>query len=130
MNMLLDKSFACSSDFPNYLSIIKNFEQRRRLSKLRISAHKLQIEIGRKICFTEPYHDGCLPSYKFLVHLYAALRSGKDESRFSKSTNLAVQSELGRFPLHFDILKQILRFWHRLENLDSSWYLPISICNL
>jgi hypothetical protein len=31
----------------NYLSIIKNFEQRRRLSKLRISAHKLQIEIGR-----------------------------------------------------------------------------------
>jgi hypothetical protein len=38
-----------------------------------------------------------------------------------KSTNLAVQSELGRFPLHFDILKQILRFWHRLENLDSSF---------
>jgi hypothetical protein len=34
------------------------------------------------------------------------------------STNFAVQSELGRFPLHFDILKQILRFWHRLENLD------------
>ena len=29
-----------------------------------------------------------------------------------KSTNFAVQSELGRFPLHFDILKQILRFWH------------------
>jgi hypothetical protein len=25
------------------------------------------------------------------------------------------------FPLHFDILKQILRFWHRLENLDSSF---------
>jgi hypothetical protein len=38
-----------------------------------------------------------------------------------KSTNLAVQSELGRFPLHFDILKQILRFWRRLENLDSSF---------
>ena len=38
-----------------------------------------------------------------------------------KSTNLAIQSELGRFPLHFDILKQILRFWHRLENLDSSF---------
>ena len=33
--------------YENYLSIIKNFEQRRRLSKLRISAHKLQIEIGR-----------------------------------------------------------------------------------
>jgi hypothetical protein len=26
--------------YENYLSIIKNFEQRRRLSKLRISAHK------------------------------------------------------------------------------------------
>jgi hypothetical protein len=33
--------------YENYLSIIKNFGQRRRLSKLRISAHKLQIEIGR-----------------------------------------------------------------------------------
>ena len=33
--------------YENYLSIIKNFEQRRKLSKLRISAHKLQIEIGR-----------------------------------------------------------------------------------
>ena len=39
------------------------------------------------------------------------------------STNFAVQSELGRFPLHFDILKQILRFWHRLENLD--WSFPL-----
>ena len=33
--------------YENYLSIIKHFEQRRKLSKLRISAHKLQIEIGR-----------------------------------------------------------------------------------
>jgi hypothetical protein len=31
----------------NYLSIIQNFEQRRRMSKLRISAHKLQIEARR-----------------------------------------------------------------------------------
>jgi hypothetical protein len=35
--------------YENYVSIIKNFEQRRWLSKLRISAHKLQIEIGRSI---------------------------------------------------------------------------------
>ena len=35
------------------------------------------------MCCTEPYHDGCLPSYKFSVHLYAALRSGKDESKCS-----------------------------------------------
>jgi hypothetical protein len=40
-----------------------------------------------------PYHDGCLPSYKFLVHLFAALRSGKDESRFSSlCQNLKIPS--------------------------------------
>jgi hypothetical protein len=51
-----------------------------------LSVKKLvKLGIFCKICFTEPYHDGCLPSYKFLVHLYAALRSGKDESRFSKT---------------------------------------------
>ena len=33
--------------YENYLSIIKNVEQRRGLSKLKISTHKLQIEIGR-----------------------------------------------------------------------------------
>lgn len=31
-----------------------------------------------------------------------------------KSTNF----ELGRLPLHFDIMKQ---FWHRLENIDMSF---------
>jgi hypothetical protein len=34
------------------------------------------------------------------------------------STNFAVLSELGRFPIHFDILKAMLSYWHRLENLD------------
>jgi hypothetical protein len=34
------------------------------------------------------------------------------------STNVAVLSELGRFPIHFDILKAMLSYWHRLENLD------------
>ena len=33
------------------------------------------------------------------------------------STNFAVLSELGRFPIHFDILKAMLSYWHRLENL-------------
>jgi hypothetical protein len=41
-----------------------------------LSVEKLvKLGIFCKICCTEPYHDGCLPSYKFLVHLYAALRS-------------------------------------------------------
>jgi hypothetical protein len=48
----------------------------------KLHCEKLLVKLGIfcKICFTEPYHDGCLPSYTFLVHLYAALRSGKDES--------------------------------------------------
>ena len=49
-----------------------------------MSVKKLvKLRIFCKICCTEPYHDGCLLSYKFLVHLYAALRSEKDESKFS-----------------------------------------------
>ena len=36
-----------------------------------------------------------------------------------KTTNFAVLSELGRFPLHFDIVKAIINFWVRLENLDN-----------
>ena len=38
-----------------------------------------------------------------------------------KATNLATLSELGRFPLHFDIVKAMIRYWYRLENLDSSF---------
>jgi hypothetical protein len=47
-----------------------------------LSVKKLvKLGIFCKICCTEPY--GCLPSNKCLVHLYAVLRSGKDESKFS-----------------------------------------------
>jgi hypothetical protein len=52
-----------------YLKIKTNVLSVKKLVKLGIFC---------KICFTEPYHDGCLPSYTFLVHLYAALRSGKE----------------------------------------------------
>ena len=38
-----------------------------------------------------------------------------------KSTNFAVLSELGRFPLHYDIVKHVLGYWHRLENIGSSF---------
>ena len=37
-----------------------------------------------------------------------------------KSTNFAVLSELGRFPLHFDIVKSIVRYWQRLECLEEN----------
>jgi hypothetical protein len=49
--LLLELKIKTNFGYENYLSIIKNFEQRRRLSKLRISAHKLQIEIGRYLAF-------------------------------------------------------------------------------
>jgi hypothetical protein len=41
--------------FEKYLDKIKNFEQRRTLTRFRISAHKLAIETGRHT--TEFAHD-------------------------------------------------------------------------
>ena len=40
-----------------------------------------------------------------------------------KSTNFAVLSELGRFPLHYDIVKSLIRYWYRLENLSTEFTL-------
>jgi hypothetical protein len=40
-----------------------------------------------------------------------------------RATNFATLSELGRFPLHFDIIKSMIHYWHRLENLDSNFTL-------
>ena len=37
-----------------------------------------------------------------------------------KSTDFAVMSELGRFPFHLDIIKNVLKYWHRLENVDQN----------
>jgi hypothetical protein len=38
-----------------------------------------------------------------------------------KTTNLATLSELGMFPLQFDVIKSMIRYWYRLENLNSSF---------
>jgi hypothetical protein len=38
-----------------------------------------------------------------------------------KSTNVTVLSELCRFPIHYQIIKQMLGYWHHLENLESSF---------
>jgi hypothetical protein len=40
-------TFKVHFGFENYLSVIGNFEHRRCLTKLRISAHRLHIETGR-----------------------------------------------------------------------------------
>jgi hypothetical protein len=36
-----------------------------------------------------------------------------------KTTNQTVLSEIGRFPIYFDIIKSMLNYWQRLEYLDS-----------
>ena len=38
-----------------------------------------------------------------------------------KSTNFEILSELGRFPIHYQIIKQMRGYWHHLENLESSF---------
>ena len=37
-----------------------------------------------------------------------------------KSANFTVMSELGRYQLYLDIIKAMLKYWHRLENLDRN----------
>ena len=39
--------FKCNFGFGNYLSIVRSFEHRKNITKQRISAHQLQIEVGR-----------------------------------------------------------------------------------
>jgi hypothetical protein len=57
----------------------QNLDDKCKLKVDVLSFKKLaKLGIFCKICCTEPHHDGGLPSYTFLVHLYAALRSEKD----------------------------------------------------
>ena len=39
----------------------------------------------------------------------------------NKSTKFAVLSEQGRHPMSFSIVQNILKYWHRLENLDDTY---------
>ena len=53
-----------------------------------------------------------------------------------KNTNFAVMSELGRFPFYLDIIKNVLKYWHRqnsplfdalecskdTDSASNSWY--------
>ena len=66
-----------------------------------------------------------------LDQIYLNLEIEKLHIKFSKyilgvnkrATNFATLSELGRFPLHFDIIKSMIRYWNRLKNLDSNFTL-------
>ena len=37
-----------------------------------------------------------------------------------KSTNIAVLSELGRYPIYLNLITQVLSYWHMLENEPSN----------
>lgn len=61
--------------------------------------------------------------------IYSNLFCEKLHLKFCKSvlgvhktaTNFAVLSDLGRFPLHLDIVRSMIRYWYRLENLGQSF---------
>ena len=36
------------------------------------------------------------------------------------TTSLATVGELGRYPAHISIISKIIKFWHRMANLDES----------
>lgn len=49
---------------------------------------------------------------------------------WKKSTNFAVLSELGRLPLHLNIVKAQMLYWHRLENLSDNFSILKDAFNL
>ena len=50
------------------------------------------------------------------------------KSSNNKSSNFAVYAEMGRRPFYLDIVKSMLLFWHRVENMpfDSLLYNALS----
>lgn len=65
-------SFKDHFQFEEYLNIVKNFDKRRSLTKLRISAHKLKIEKGRFFKPPIPVEnrvcDNCLSEIEDEIH--------------------------------------------------------------
>ena len=74
--------------------------------------------------FAKKIHPGCT-----MDKIYSSTLCDKLHLKFCKSilgvhksaTNFAVLSELGRFPLHFDIIRSMLSYWYRLENQSQSF---------
>ena len=70
--------------------------------------------------FSARFRNGNVPLNK----MFTNMRCEKLHMKFCKSvlgvhkkaTNFGVQSELGRFPLYFNMIKAMINFWFRLEN--------------
>ena len=46
-----------------------------------------------------------------------------------KSTNLAVLSELGRYPLYFSVVLSMLKYWFRIDKMESDLLSDAYIAN-
>ena len=46
-----------------------------------------------------------------------------------KSINLAVLSELGRYPLYFSIVLPMLKYWFRIDKMESGLLSDVYIAN-
>ena len=46
-----------------------------------------------------------------------------------KSSNIAVMSELGRFPMYFTIILSMLKYCHRLEHLKEGLLFDAYVVN-
>jgi hypothetical protein len=83
------------------------------------------------LCPYNPFKKRLQSNDLVLDQIYLNLEIEKLHIKFSKyilgvnkrATHFATLSELGRFPLHFDIIKSMIHYWHRLENLDSNFTL-------
>ena len=58
--------------------------------------------------------------FKYLKHILGVNK---------KSTNLAVLSELGRYPLYFSVVLSMLKYWFRIDKMESDLLSDAYIAN-
>ena len=76
-----------------------------------------------------PFTMKCKKENPFLDNIYSGSLCEKIHLKFCKlilgvhkrTTNIAVLSELGRFPLYFNIIKGMLSYWYSLDNLGKEF---------
>ena len=74
-----------------------------------------------------PFSNKLKKGNKSLSDLFSHIKSEKMHLRVckqilgvhSKATNFAVLSELGRFPLCFNVMKKMINYWYRLQDISN-----------
>ena len=72
-----------------------------------------------------------------LEKVYASGITEKSHSRFMKyilgvnrkASNIAVMSELERYPIYFSVILSMLKYFHRLNNLSEGLLYDAFVCN-